>query len=466
MIDSHCHLDVVAFDRDRDDVLARAEAAGVHSIVVPAIRPQTWPAVIALARAHRALRFALGVHPQIVPELSPAEQLDVDAFARAIDDSGALAVGECGLDGDTADPAAQEQLFRIQIRAARATKRPLVIHVFHAHDRAPAILRDERAGDVGGVLHSYSGGAALVPVYRDLGLAFSFAGPVTYANARRPLEAVRAVPAGLLLAGNRRTGSGARATPRRPQRARVPARRDRRDRERARRAGRGDRKAHRRKRAARARYGRVTTHRRFDRTARLVGDEGLARLARSTATVFGLGGVGGFAAEALVRSGVGRVIVVDYDRICVTNVNRQLHAMKATLGKSKVDVMAERLRAINPDAVIDARGEFYRAETSAKLLVPEPDVVIDAIDNMAAKMHLIATCVREKIRIVSAMGAAARLDPTAGPDRRLVGDPRRSVRARPTAEYEEEARHRFDPARRRVGGVLRGDADRPARPRL
>ncbi len=156
----------------------------------------------------------------------------------------------------------------------------------------------------------------------------------------------------------------------------------------------------------------MTTHRRFDRTARLVGDEGIARLARSTATVFGLGGVGGFAAEALVRSGVGRVIVVDYDRICVTNVNRQLHATKTTLGKSKVDVMAERLRTINPDAVIDARSEFYRAETSAKLLVPEPDVVIDAIDNMAAKMHLIATCVREKIRIVSAMGAAARLDPT------------------------------------------------------
>jgi len=157
----------------------------------------------------------------------------------------------------------------------------------------------------------------------------------------------------------------------------------------------------------------MSTHRRFDRTARLLGDDGLARLASATVTVFGLGGVGSFAAEALVRSGVGRLIVVDYDRICVTNVNRQLHAMKGSLGKSKADVMAERLRAINPDAVIEARGEFYSAETSARLLVPEPDVVIDAIDNVAAKMHLIATCVRERLRIVSAMGAAARLDPTA-----------------------------------------------------
>ncbi len=155
------------------------------------------------------------------------------------------------------------------------------------------------------------------------------------------------------------------------------------------------------------------THRRFDRTARLLGDDGVDRLARATVTVLGLGGVGSFAAEALVRSGVGRVVLVDYDRICVTNVNRQLHAAKGTLGKPKVAVMAERLAAINPDAAIDPRAEFYRAETSARLLAPEPDVVVDAIDNVAAKMHLIATCVRERLRLVSAMGAAARLDPTA-----------------------------------------------------
>jgi tRNA A37 threonylcarbamoyladenosine dehydratase len=155
------------------------------------------------------------------------------------------------------------------------------------------------------------------------------------------------------------------------------------------------------------------THRRFDRTARLLGDDGVARLGAATVTVFGVGGVGSFAAEALVRSGVGRVILVDYDRICVTNVNRQLHALKPTLGKPKVVVMAERLKLINPDATIEARAEFYNADSSARLLVPEPDVVIDAIDNVAAKMHLIATCVRERLRIVSSMGAAARLDPTA-----------------------------------------------------
>ena len=210
----------------------------------------------------------------------------------------------------------------------------------------------------------------------------------------------------------------------------------------------------------------MTTHRRFDRAARLLGDAGIARLATSTVTVFGVGGVGSFAAEALVRSGVGRVILVDYDRICVTNVNRQLHAMKGTLGKSKVEVMAERLRLINPDATIEARAEFYSAETSARLLVPEPDVVIDAIDNMAAKMHLIATCVREQAahRVGDGRGGAARSDAVRVADLSetkvdpFARDLRRNLRT--------QARPRLHAADRRVGGVLRGAADRAARARV
>ena len=156
----------------------------------------------------------------------------------------------------------------------------------------------------------------------------------------------------------------------------------------------------------------MATHRRFDRTARLLGDEGIARLTASRVLVVGVGGVGSHAAEALVRSGVGTIGLVDYDRVCVTNVNRQVHALKATLGKSKVAVMAERLRAINPDVIVEAHAAFWSADTAARLLVPEPDLVIDAIDNVAAKLHLIATCVRDKLRLVSSMGAAARTDPT------------------------------------------------------
>jgi TatD DNase family protein len=200
LIDTHCHLDLAAFDADRDAVIARATAAGLVGILIPAIRPRTWVAVRALAERHATagMRCALGIHPQIVPELAP-DELAGDLTARLIDAArDAVAIGECGLDGGTGARGLQELIFRAHIRAARATGKPLVIHVLRAHDAAPRILREE--GPVTGVLHSYSGGAGLVPVYRDLGLAFSFAGPVTYGNARRPLEAARAVPAELLLA--------------------------------------------------------------------------------------------------------------------------------------------------------------------------------------------------------------------------------------------------------------------------
>ena len=193
MIDTHCHLDIAAFDRDRDEAIARAIAAGVRGIVVPAIRMRPRPI------DHPMIRIAVGIHPQIVPELDAAERALTPEHLAAIAGD-AVAIGECGLDGGTGEHELQELLFRVQIRAARIAKLPLVVHVLRAHDRAPAILRDERAGDVGGVLHSYSGGAELVATYAALGFACSFAGPITYPNARRPIEAARVVPAELLLA--------------------------------------------------------------------------------------------------------------------------------------------------------------------------------------------------------------------------------------------------------------------------
>lgn len=153
-------------------------------------------------------------------------------------------------------------------------------------------------------------------------------------------------------------------------------------------------------------------HRRFDRTARLLGEPAMERLAGATVAVFGVGGVGSFALEGLVRSGVGTVRLVDFDRVCVTNTNRQLHTLKGTLGKSKVAAMAERLRLIHPEVVVDVREAFYEEATSDALLAPAPDLVIDAIDNIKAKLHLIATCLRRGVPLVSSMGSAARLDPT------------------------------------------------------
>jgi TatD DNase family protein len=200
VIDTHCHLDTPAFDADRDEVIARAVAAGVTGMLVPAIRPRTWSALVALCERHGALRCAIGIHPQIVPELEE-EELAGDLVARIVEASrDAVAVGECGLDGGTGERELQERIFRAHVRAAREVGKPLVVHVLRAHDAAPRILKEERASEVGGVMHSYSGGAELVGVYADLGMAFSFAGPVTYPNARRPLEAVRKVPSEQLLA--------------------------------------------------------------------------------------------------------------------------------------------------------------------------------------------------------------------------------------------------------------------------
>ncbi len=153
-------------------------------------------------------------------------------------------------------------------------------------------------------------------------------------------------------------------------------------------------------------------HRRFDRVARLLGEDAVARLHRARVVIFGVGGVGSFAAEALARTGVGDLTLVDFDLICVTNTNRQMHALRGNIGRPKAEVMAERLRLVHPGARVEARVAFYEADVADAMLTPTPDYVVDAIDNLTAKAHLVATCRREGIPVVSVMGAAARLDPT------------------------------------------------------
>jgi tRNA threonylcarbamoyladenosine dehydratase len=151
---------------------------------------------------------------------------------------------------------------------------------------------------------------------------------------------------------------------------------------------------------------------RFSRTELLIGPTGLDKLKNSTVAIFGLGGVGSYAAEALCRAGVGRLVIVDFDDICLTNVNRQLHAMDGTVGKAKADVMAERMRLISPHCEIVAHRDFYEAENSDLLLADDYDYVVDAIDHITSKLHLIRTCRERGIPIISSMGAAAKLDPT------------------------------------------------------
>ncbi|MFO0596055.1 MAG: tRNA threonylcarbamoyladenosine dehydratase [Myxococcaceae bacterium] len=153
-------------------------------------------------------------------------------------------------------------------------------------------------------------------------------------------------------------------------------------------------------------------HRRFDRAGRLIGDQGMKRLKDARVIVFGLGGVGSYAVEGLVRSGVGHLTLVDFDVVCVTNSNRQLHATVSTVGKPKAELMEARCKAINPDCDVKGIVEFYREDSSERLLEGHWDYVVDAIDNIKAKLHLLNTCVQRGIPVVSSMGAAGRLDPT------------------------------------------------------
>ena len=157
----------------------------------------------------------------------------------------------------------------------------------------------------------------------------------------------------------------------------------------------------------------------------LLGAPAVAAFARARVAVFGLGGVGGWCAEALVRSGVGRLLLVDDDRVVPSNLNRQLPALSSTLGRFKVEVLAERLRDVNPGAEIEARAERYTPETSAAFGLSGFDCVIDAIDSVPCKAHLIRAAVAAGAMVLSSMGAAARTDMArirATPFRKVSGD--------------------------------------------
>ena len=159
---------------------------------------------------------------------------------------------------------------------------------------------------------------------------------------------------------------------------------------------------------------------RFGGIARLYGTAALSRFRAAHVMVVGIGGVGSWVVEALARSGIGRLTLVDLDEVCVSNINRQLHALDSTVGRSKVEVMVERVRTISPEARVEGRVEFFTADTASRLLGLEtdsiskdrPDFVVDAIDAMSNKVRLIALCQGAGIPLVVCGGAGGRRDPT------------------------------------------------------
>ncbi|MDE5842701.1 MAG: tRNA threonylcarbamoyladenosine dehydratase, partial [Muribaculaceae bacterium] len=146
------------------------------------------------------------------------------------------------------------------------------------------------------------------------------------------------------------------------------------------------------------------------RTRTLIGDDVLSRLANARVCVVGVGGVGGYAAEMLARSGVGHLTLIDADTVAASNINRQLIALQSTVGQPKTDLFARRFRDINPAVSIDARQEFITPEAIGRLLDEGYDYVVDAIDTVAPKVALIAECMRRSVPVVSSMGAGGRTD--------------------------------------------------------
>ena len=151
---------------------------------------------------------------------------------------------------------------------------------------------------------------------------------------------------------------------------------------------------------------------RFTRCEQLVGAEALGKLKNSSVAVIGIGGVGGFAAEALARSGVGRLALVDKDVVEESNINRQIVALGSTVGRPKVEVMKQRILDINPEASVESFCRFYLPDNADFINLADYDYVLDAVDNVTAKIELIKRCRSGNIRIISAMGAGNKLDPS------------------------------------------------------
>lgn len=151
----------------------------------------------------------------------------------------------------------------------------------------------------------------------------------------------------------------------------------------------------------------------FSRTELLLGRDAMERLAQSRVAVFGIGGVGGYVCEALVRSGVGAIDLIDDDRVCLTNLNRQIIATRKTVGRLKAEVMQERILEINPKVNVQAHTCFFLPENADTFSFADYDYVVDAVDTVSAKLSLVEKCVQAHTPVISCMGAGNKLDPTA-----------------------------------------------------
>lgn len=151
----------------------------------------------------------------------------------------------------------------------------------------------------------------------------------------------------------------------------------------------------------------------FSRTEILLGSDAMDRLKNAKVIVFGIGGVGGYVVDALVRSGIGTIDIVDNDTVSLTNLNRQIIATRSTIGKNKVDVMEERMKDINPDVIVNKYQCFYLPETAERFDFSQYDYVVDAVDTVSAKIDIVVQAQKAGIPVISSMGAGNKLNPAA-----------------------------------------------------
>lgn len=198
LIDSHTHLDALLFNDDRLDVINRAQQEGVYRFINVGFNRETIPTTMALAEKYDFIYAVVGWHPQ---DAITMQDGDLEWIAELCKHPKVVAIGEMGLDyyWDTSPKDIQKEVFRLQIQLARQLKKPIVIHNRDAHADVIEILKEEKAHEVGGVMHSFSGSLDIAQQCLDLGFYLSFGGPITFKNARQPKEVLAQVPIDRLL---------------------------------------------------------------------------------------------------------------------------------------------------------------------------------------------------------------------------------------------------------------------------
>ena len=470
LIDTHCHLDFPEFSAEKsraDGAVEGSETvrptgesgvevatavfatdwpeilrqAGLGAVIVPGVKATQWPAMDQLA-GWSGINLAYGLHPCFCHEHRPE---DLDALARLLtqrrDDI--VAIGEIGLDLYIPNPVLSRQLdfFLPQLDMAKHQALPVILHVRHAHDEMLHHLRSNHF-DQGGVVHAFSGSYEQAVRYLDLGFKLGLGGAVTYERAHRLRDVVRRLsPTDFVLetdapdmppAFARKASNTPLNLPRIAAEIAhlrgVPV----------------DTLARETTSNALTVFARLTLNALAEdlpdwhecqpspipglpgfepmpsealpawqeRTALLLGAEAQAKLARSHVLIAGVGGVGGYVVESLARAGVGRLTLIDADQVSETNLNRQIVALRSTLGRAKVEVARQRISDINPACAVDVRCIWLAQENiTQELNRVMPDYVVDCIDALPSKIDLIETALRQHQPIVSSMGTGGKLNP-------------------------------------------------------